>query len=247
MRMTPISTIILFLSTISPVQSVDFFRTSVLAVRSGERVTLTCPYGNIPKAESLVWYKQIFGEMPQIVGERSGFKSSTISPAFKDFGFTMESTAKGITLKIPHIKKDHGGLYYCGRFSWENFTLSNGTFLDVTGDDVNVSVLQSSMSDSAGSSVTLQCSVLSESRAAELQVLWFRAAPSQSHPQIIYTHHNSSLQCESESSTHSCVYNLTKSISLNDTGTYYCAVALCGKIIFGNGTRVQKKSSEFGR
>ncbi|KAM9470643.1 uncharacterized protein Hap1MRO34_012584, partial [Clarias gariepinus] len=116
-----------------------------------------------------------------------------------------------------------------------------------TGDgDVKVSVSQSSVLDSvpAGASVTLQCSVLSESRAAELQVLWFRAAPPQSHPQIIYTHHNSSHQCESGSSTHTCVYNFSKNIlSLNDTGTYYCAVAACGKIIFGNGTRVQLESS----
>ncbi|XP_053538050.1 uncharacterized protein LOC108268733 [Ictalurus punctatus] len=113
--------------------------------------------------------------------------------------------------------------------------------------DVKVSVFQSGVSDSvpAGASVTLQCSVLSESRSAELQVLWFRAAPPQSHPQIIYTHHNSRNQCESGSSTHTCVYNFSKNIlSLNDTGTYYCAVAVCGKIIFGNGTRVQLENFE---
>ncbi|KAF7706987.1 hypothetical protein HF521_018205 [Silurus meridionalis] len=156
----------------------------------------------------------------------------------------MEKTAGGFTLTIQHVIKKHGGLYYCEKCTVENITLSSGMFLTVTGDDedVSVSVLQNGELDSvpAGASVTLQCSVLSESRAAELQVLWFRAAPSQSHPQLIYTHHNSSLQCESESSTHTCVYNLSKNIfSLNDTGTYYCAVVLCGKIIFGNGTRVQ--------
>ncbi|XP_046704970.1 uncharacterized protein LOC124385750 [Silurus meridionalis] len=163
----------------------------------------------------------------------------------------METTANGVSLIIPHINKDHGGLYYCGNIYLQDLTLSNGTFLAVTGDeDVKVSVNQSSVLNSvpAGASVTLQCSVLSESRAAELQVLWFRAAPSQSHPQLIYTHHNSSLQCESESSTHTCVYNLSKNIfTLNDTGTYYCALALCGKIIFGNGTRVQLEDlSQFG-
>ncbi|XP_053361911.1 uncharacterized protein LOC128531787 [Clarias gariepinus] len=113
--------------------------------------------------------------------------------------------------------------------------------------DVKLSVFQSSVLDSvpAGASVTLQCSVLSESRAAELQVLWFRAAPPQSHPQIIYTHHNSSHQCESTSSKHTCVYNFSKNIlTHNDTGTYYCAVVACGKIIFGNGTRVQLGESD---
>ncbi|XP_035387872.1 uncharacterized protein LOC118242259 [Electrophorus electricus] len=56
---------------------------------------------------------------------------------------------------------------------------------------------------------------------------------------IIYTHHNSSHQCEISSSPHSCVYNFSKSVlSLSDTGTYYCAVATCGKILLGNGTTV---------
>ncbi|XP_053091559.1 uncharacterized protein LOC117597642 [Pangasianodon hypophthalmus] len=116
-------------------------------------------------------------------------------------------------------------------------------YKDLSKPDLSVSVLQSSVLDSvpAGASVTLQCSVLSESRAADLQVLWFRAAPPQSHPQIIYTHHNSSHQCESSSSTHTCVYSFSKNISRNDTGTYYCAVAMCGKIIFGNGTKMQNE------
>ncbi|XP_034161663.1 uncharacterized protein LOC117597665 [Pangasianodon hypophthalmus] len=248
--MTLIWTIILFLN-ISPAQSVDFSRPSFLSVKSGERVTLNCPFGDIRRTDSVVWYKQNFGQMPQKVGERLIYKDVKICPEFKTSGFKMEVTDNGISLTIPHVKKEHGGLYYCEKCMLVNVTLSNGTFLAVTGDeDVKVSVLQSSVLDSvpAGASVTLQCSVLSESRAADLQVLWFRAAPSQSHPQIIYTHHNSSHQCESSSSTHTCVYNFSKNIlSLNDTGTYYCAVAVCGKIIFGNGTQVQLENfPEFG-
>ncbi|KAG7328840.1 hypothetical protein KOW79_007014 [Hemibagrus wyckioides] len=181
--------------------------------------------------------------MPRKVGERLAYKDINIFPEFKSSGFLMEESDNGISLTISHIKQEDGGLYYCGKCNMDDVELSNGTFLAVTGNEnVKVSVLQRGMSDSvpAGASVTLQCSVLSESRAAELQVLWFRAAPPQSHPQIIYTHHNSSHQCESGSSTHTCVYNFTKNIlSLNDTGTYYCAVALCGKIIIGNGTQVQ--------
>ncbi|XP_053487847.1 uncharacterized protein LOC128611975 isoform X2 [Ictalurus furcatus] len=243
LKMAPIWTIILFLSRISPALSVDFSRPSFLSVKSGEHVTLKCPFGDIRMAESVVWYKLVFGEMPQKVGEILAYKDVKIWPEFKTSGFIMLVTDNGISLTIPHIKKDDGGLYYCEKCNLDDVSLSNGTFLAVTGDgDVKVSVFQSGVSDSvpAGASVTLQCSVLSESRSAELQVLWFRAAPPQSHPQIIYTHHNSSHQCESGSSTHTCVYNFSKNIlSLNDTGTYYCAVAVCGKIIFGNGTRVQ--------
>ncbi|KAG7328822.1 hypothetical protein KOW79_006996 [Hemibagrus wyckioides] len=250
LRMTSIWTIILFLNTISPAQTLDFSRPSFLSLKSREPVTLKCPFGDNPKTEHVVWFKQIFGEMPQKVGVRSIYNDFKLFTNFKKSGFQLEETDNSISLTIPHIKKEDRGFYFCGKFSWENFILSSGTFLAVEDDrDVTFTVSQRSVSDSvpAGASVTLQCSVLSESRAAELQVLWFRAAPPQSHPQIIYTHHNSSHQCESGSSTHTCVYNFTKNIlSLSDTGTYYCAVALCGKIVSGNGTQVQLGSPRLG-
>ncbi|XP_027007853.2 uncharacterized protein LOC113646045 isoform X2 [Tachysurus fulvidraco] len=248
--MTLIWTIVLFLNTIyhflDSAKTVEISRTSVLSVKSGERVTLNCPFGDNRKAESVVWYKLILGEMPQKIGERLAYKDINISREFMTSGFKIEENDNRISLTIQQIKKEDGGLYYCGKCNMNEVALSNGTFLAVTGtEDASVSVWQRGVSDSvpAGASVTLQCSVLSESRAAELQVLWFRAAPPQSHPQIIYTHHNSSRQCEIDSSTHTCVYNFSKNIlSLNDTGTYYCAVLLCGKIIFGNGTSVQMEN-----
>uniref|UniRef100_A0A3B4CTP3 Ig-like domain-containing protein n=1 Tax=Pygocentrus nattereri TaxID=42514 RepID=A0A3B4CTP3_PYGNA len=108
---------------------------------------------------------------------------------------------------------------------------------------LNTSVLQTveRWSVSPGESVTLQCTVMSEIRAADLRVLWFRAAAGQSLPEIIYTHQNSSSrQCEISSSTNCFLYEFSKNIlDQHHTGTYYCAVAVCGKIIFGNGTSVE--------
>ncbi|XP_027007861.2 uncharacterized protein LOC113646052 [Tachysurus fulvidraco] len=243
--MTPLWIVILSLNTITPVQTVDFSRPSFLSVKPGERVTLDCPFG--PIQTSVFWHRQKFGEMPQRIGKRLAYKEFEMSPEFEMSGFIMELTDRqNISLMIPHVRNEDEGLYYCGKSFMDDFILSSGTFLAVTDtEDVKVSVWQRGVSDSvpAGASVTLQCSVLSESRAAELQVLWFRAAPPQSHPQIIYTHHNSSHQCESDSSTHTCVYNFSKNIlSLSDTGTYYCAVLLCGKMIFGNGTHIHMDS-----
>ncbi|XP_053487854.1 uncharacterized protein LOC128611980 isoform X2 [Ictalurus furcatus] len=176
-----------------------------------------------------------------------GMLTKIILPPFKKTVFQLDITENIISLNILHVTKDDEAMYFCGMARVNVVEFSSGIFLSVRDKaHLDVSVVQSGVSDSvpAGASVTLQCSVLSESRLAELQVLWFRAAPPQSHPQIIYTHHNSSHQCESGSSTHTCVYNFPKNIlSLNDTGTYYCAVAMCGKIIFGNGTRVHLAKS----
>ncbi|KAI5104809.1 putative immune-type receptor 13 isoform 1 precursor, partial [Silurus meridionalis] len=183
------------------------------------------------------FFMQPNGKQPQIIITVYKSGGETIYNGFKKSRFQTERSSDCFSLTILNIIQSDEAVYYCALTS-PNIVFGDGTYVKVR--DVKVTVLQSSVSDSvpAGASVTLQCSVLSESRAAELQVLWFRAAPSQSHPQLIYTHHNSSLQCES--STHTCVYNLSMNIfSLDDTGTYYCAVALCGKIIFGNGTVVQ--------
>ncbi|KAM9470634.1 uncharacterized protein Hap1MRO34_012573 [Clarias gariepinus] len=206
----------------------------------GDNVILHCFRLREETGGAIVWYKQKLGHEPRVMVTVQ--QESIYEDEFKSPRFSIEKEKGSWHLKIAHVEPSDEAMYYCG---FRNFltTFGKGSFLYVKGKpDLRVSVFQSGGLDSvpAGASVTLQCLVLSESRAAELQVLWFRAAPPQSHPQIIYTHHNSSHQCESGSSTHTCVYNFSKNIlSLSDTGTYYCAVAACGKIIFGNGTQVQ--------
>ncbi|XP_058253222.1 uncharacterized protein LOC131357882 [Hemibagrus wyckioides] len=135
--------------------------------------------------------------MPQLVGKRLAYEDIDISEEFKTSGFKMDVTDKNISLTIPRIKKEDEGLYYCAESFMDDFILSSGTYLAVTGNgDVKVSVLQHGMWDS--------------------------------------------IRCESGSSTHTCVYNVSKNIlSFNDTGTYYCTMALCGNIVSGNGTPVQ--------
>ncbi|XP_053362230.1 uncharacterized protein LOC128532039 [Clarias gariepinus] len=218
--------------------------TPIITADVGDNVTLHCFQIENENTEVVIWYKQKIGHEPHVMV--TVHHTPTYEKKFKSPRVNIEKEKGGCHLKISDVQPSDEAMYYCGILNYGK-AFGKGTFLSVKGKpDLSVSVFQSGGLDSvpAGMLVTLQCSVLSESRAAELQVLWFRAAPPQSHPQIIYTHHNSSHQCESGSSTHTCVYNFSKNIlSLNDTGTYYCAVAVCGKIVFGNGTRVQLESS----
>uniref|UniRef100_A0AAY4DCZ7 Ig-like domain-containing protein n=1 Tax=Denticeps clupeoides TaxID=299321 RepID=A0AAY4DCZ7_9TELE len=129
----------------------------------------------------------------------------------------------------------------------------NKSKLDAETSDKNsctVQVQQHYLLDPAseGHNVTLNCTVVCGGCAGEHSVYWFRHGTPGSHPGIIYTHGDRSAGCEKNpeagSSTQSCVYHLPKrNLSTTDAGTYHCAVAACGQITIGNGTKLEISSS----
>lgn len=93
-----------------------------------------------------------------------------------------------------------------------------------------------------GDSLALQCSLLSTSKEKAFQcpdehrVYWLRAGSESFTPSIIHTHMDS----RDEALKRDCVYSLSKMIQdYSDAGTYYCAVVTCGKILVGEGTKVE--------
>ncbi|XP_059919785.1 uncharacterized protein LOC132466555 [Gadus macrocephalus] len=114
---------------------------------------------------------------------------------------------------------------------------------------VSQTVVQQPVSASAqlGDPVALQCSITSQRTdhsnqcQGEPSVYWFRSGPS--HPAAIYMNGNRSGECQNSSGTpsapQSCVYTLPKNnVDSSDAGTYYCALAACGEVVFGNGTKL---------
>ncbi|XP_035983517.1 uncharacterized protein LOC118557497 [Fundulus heteroclitus] len=121
---------------------------------------------------------------------------------------------------------------------------------------MNYTVVQSpTISDPVqpGESVTLQCSVLSGSQMgscpSEDRVLWFGVRKDTILGSIIYTDGNTPYECDTKSDMSSnskrCVYHLLKNVSSSDSGIYYCALAMCGEIIFGNGTKLEVEGSRW--
>uniref|UniRef100_A0A3B4CEP9 Ig-like domain-containing protein n=1 Tax=Pygocentrus nattereri TaxID=42514 RepID=A0A3B4CEP9_PYGNA len=218
----------------------------VISAEPGGAVNLTCTFVDDSDKEVRMWYKQRLEHAPLEVGSKLEDKPAVIPGQFDKSRFKLNRIASGISLSIERVTKEDEGMYFCVETGKKTLDFSTATFLAVTGQS-DISVLQTSVrgSVSPGESVTLQCTVMSEIRAADVQVLWFRAAAGQSFPEIIYTHQNSSSrQCEINSSTSCSLYEFSKNIlDQRHTGTYYCAVAVCGKIIFGNGTSVELSKS----
>ncbi|KAF4111472.1 hypothetical protein G5714_008503 [Onychostoma macrolepis] len=151
-----------------------------------------------------------------------------------------------------HLEEYDFATYYCAVGFLNVIKFGEGTVLLHKESDGmrRTTVLQQPVSDRLhpGDSVTLQCSVISQICAGEYSVYWFRHSSGHSDPGIIYTHYNRSDQCmersENGSPTQSCVYSLSQTeLTTSDAGIYYCAVATCGQIHLGNGTKLNIEAS----
>ncbi|XP_029609794.1 uncharacterized protein LOC115194313 [Salmo trutta] len=219
----------------------------LIVTQLGQSVSLNCFFQS--HLIKVSWFKQTVGQKPLLMVS-SDYPSKNSFPCTKDFNETKRlSVKRGIdscNLTISKTESGDSATYYCGAMEEGKVTFGEGTFLIVKNSGSNsMSVLQQPVSVSVqpGDSVTLNCTIHTETCAGEHSVYWFRHGSGESHPGIIYTHGDRSDQCEKSpetgSPTQSCVYNLPKrNLSLSDAGTYYCAVASCGEILFGNGIKL---------
>ncbi|XP_074505771.1 signal-regulatory protein beta-2-like [Sebastes fasciatus] len=212
-------------------------------VNVGDDVTLTCPRQGVQSTETWFWVRLVSGNFPEVLGGTYIFDYEAVN---KTPRFTAEQGPGTFLLHIHETKPSDTGVYYCIKVNQLKMTFLKGTFLRIKGPEPDISaVIQYFPSDPVrpGDSVTLQCSVLSDSESkcpGEHSVFWFRAGSDESHPSLIYAHGNSG-ECENSTEARSpqeCVYSFSKNVSSSDTGTYYCAVATCGEIFFGRGTKL---------
>ncbi|XP_067308073.1 uncharacterized protein [Pseudorasbora parva] len=224
---------------------------------AGETITLECTISE--KHENYYsWFKQSLGEAPtSILSLYVDAETPTFYGDFKnDTRFTAVKKNNYFALTIKELKASDTGIYYCGTRDYDLITFSNGLFLYYKGLNTRQHHIQQFLSAvdlstevnkhkfNRGDSVNLHCTVLTERCVENHSVYWFRQESGDTHPGLIYKQRNINDQCkkssERDSHTQSCIYNLPKrNLSLTDAGTYYCAVAMCGEILFGNGSRLE--------
>uniref|UniRef100_A0A3Q3B7C0 Uncharacterized LOC112449740 n=1 Tax=Kryptolebias marmoratus TaxID=37003 RepID=A0A3Q3B7C0_KRYMA len=218
----------------------------VITVQLGEPVTLTCVLSDEDKSSSsLHWYKQSAGESLKLILTLTENNEPVYGPESPASRLKATHKEKVSNLTILTTVQEDEGIYHCAITSRKN--IWHGTYLSIKGNSdgtSNYTVVEqrtSSDPDRPGGSVSLQCSVLSDSDnktcSGGLRVFWFRSRSDKSYPDIIYADGNRHDECEKKpDSQKRCVFS--KNISSSDAGTYYCAVATCGQILFGKGTRL---------
>ncbi|KAK9518364.1 hypothetical protein VZT92_023673 [Zoarces viviparus] len=214
----------------------------------GEDVTLTCSLHS-SSTGYLFWLRLVVGNFPEIFASTYTFDNDSV---FKTRRITAKQGPGTFALHITKTELGDTAFYYCHQAVELQTSFFNKTFLRVKGPEPDITVvIQERTSDPVrpGGSVTLQCSVLSDSEKktcpAEQRVFWFRAGSDESYPSVIYARGTSD-GCEKSPEAHSpqkCVYSFSKNVSSSDAGTYYCAVATCGEILFGNGTKLDIEDS----
>ncbi|XP_067374756.1 signal-regulatory protein beta-2-like [Channa argus] len=213
----------------------------------GDNVTMTCSV-SADETGLFYWYKLNLGYMVQTVAAGT-FDKISLKEQFDNSRFTLTTVGVQHLLAIRNVSKEDEGTYFCQAGSAYIMKMINGTMLAVNDHkhrewSVYVRQRPEATSVQQGDSVTLQCSLLFKNKensvlcAGEHTVYWFTAGSGGFNPDIIYTHSISKHEPEERS----CVYSLSKTIqNSSDAGTYYCAVVTCGKILFGEGTKVETR------
>uniref|UniRef100_A0A3B3VB86 Ig-like domain-containing protein n=1 Tax=Poecilia latipinna TaxID=48699 RepID=A0A3B3VB86_9TELE len=220
----------------------------VVTVELGEPVTLTCAFTDKYQSTTwLHWYKQNAGDTLKLIVSQQHYIEPTYGPEISASRFNVTNTKKASNLTILKTVQEDEGMYHCTQMDMYGSTCS-GTYLSIKGKQCkklkNLLLQSVSHPHHPNDSVTLQCLVLSNSKnttcSEEPRVFWFKAGSNKSYPDIIYTDGKKAGNCDKRfDSQEKCIYNFSKSFGSSDAGTYYCAVATCGQIVFGNGTSLK--------
>ncbi|XP_029311207.1 signal-regulatory protein beta-2-like [Cottoperca gobio] len=236
----------LFLTNMAHVTTLKQSSLHYQSCNVGESITLSCICDYEHNTVMLYWYKQTLGQKPNLISTyiyRHANDKGMFEEEFNnDSRFSLDTENGKNHLKIKDLQISDSATYYCVRSDLYDLEFAEGTTVSVKGSGLNIPALVHRSSDTiqTGDSVTLNCTVHTGSCDGEHSVYWFKNSE-ESHPGLIYTHGGRNDQCERKPNeqTHTCVYNLPmKSLTLSHAGTYYCAVASCGHILFGNGIKL---------
>ncbi|XP_029688161.1 uncharacterized protein [Takifugu rubripes] len=213
------------------------WKTNYILVKSGQNLTLPCLHrGDV--STKISWFKETLGEKPILICMYWILSEDwTFVNDFKtNPRFQLHPGNKGANLTISDLELSDSATYYCVNQYLSVFDFTEGYKVIVEGSGLTIDQ-SASQSIQAGGSVTLNCTVHTGWTCdGDHTVYWFRnSGPSQLR--LMYSHTGRNKQCERETNT--CFYSFSmKNLNTSQTGTYYCAVAACGHILFGNRTKL---------
>ncbi|XP_020790054.2 uncharacterized protein LOC110168904 isoform X1 [Boleophthalmus pectinirostris] len=220
-----------------------------LSAPVGDEVVLTCSsLHHVRSGARLYWFKYSIGMEPTVITVLNKYnQKGEFYGQFQNDRFTLHET----DLHISDVQMSDSAIYHCIiRLGYElKFVESIALIVRDLNSELRIHQSASEIIE-PGQSVSLKCNVQAESCGGGHRVHWFKQSE-ESAAGVLYSHGgtNTGDGCKNDgkSPTNICVYNLPiHNVSAEQTGTYYCAVAACGQVLFGNGTRVSIDASSSG-
>uniref|UniRef100_H2N264 Novel immune-type receptor 9 n=1 Tax=Oryzias latipes TaxID=8090 RepID=H2N264_ORYLA len=214
--------------------------TGVRSVSVGENVTLQCFYENV-MAMHFSWYQQPLGGRPELLS----FFYKYDDPSKVDHWLQKKprfslQREEGINhLHISDVQLSDSATYFCGSSHSNMVEFGDGLFLSVEEKSPTEIIIQEPTSETIqpGGSITFSCTVHSGNCGEAQTVCWFRRG---SQPGVLHTQRKDCRPVAAPGPpSQSCTYSLQKKdLNSSDAGTYFCAVASCGKMLLGSGTKL---------
>lgn len=213
----------------------------IMTAEVGQNVTLRCSCDN-SAVTFLSWYQQSLGGKPKIISTRmKGSAVADIDHVYKErFNVFTQGQDSHNHLTINNLRASDSATYYCGILEFNAIEFGEGVFLHVKNSMSNIQAAvhqPALLPHQLGDSVNLSCTVYAEKCAGEQKLFWFRQ--NASLPAIMYPSEKDCSSLTNEKShVENCTLTLT-SVRSHDAGTYYCALASCGEVVFGSGTTLE--------
>nr|XP_040039161.1 uncharacterized protein LOC120823130 [Gasterosteus aculeatus aculeatus] len=216
--------------------------TGVKSASVGDNVTLHCFY-NTQVAMHFSWYRQTLGGGPELLS--NFYKHDEPSKVFhwleKNPRYSVQREEGMNHLNISEVQLSDSATYFCGSSHSNIAEFGDGIFLSVKGVNLK-EIVQWPVSQTLhpGGTVTFNCTTHSGTCDGDQSVYWFQHGSRQG---VLKARGDKCKPVSSPpASSQSCVYHLQKvNVSSSDAGTYYCAVASCGELLFGNGSELLVK------
>uniref|UniRef100_G3Q928 Ig-like domain-containing protein n=1 Tax=Gasterosteus aculeatus aculeatus TaxID=481459 RepID=G3Q928_GASAC len=192
--------------------------TGVKSASVGDNVTLHCFY-NTQVAMHFSWYRQTLGGGPELLS--NFYKHDEPSKVFhwleKNPRYSVQREEGMNHLNISEVQLSDSATYFCGSSHSNIAEFGDGIFLSVKGVNLK-EIVQWPVSQTLhpGGTVTFNCTTHSGTCDGDQSVYWFQHGSRQGVLKKV-------------------------NVSSSDAGTYYCAVASCGELLFGNGSELLVK------
>lgn len=212
--------------------------TGFLSADVGDSVTLRCFYGD-SHATILSWYKQMMGKKLNLMSNfyLYGQEALFFGEFRNNTRFELATENFQHRLTISDIRVSDSATYYCMGSNFFEYKFHNGTTVIVKGSGLNVPALirrSSSGTIHSEDSTMVNCTVHTGIYNERHGVYSVRTS-GENGPGHIYTTCGRNTE---NNNTKTCFYDLSIQ-NLNDSHTDNCAVAACGHILFGNGTKLE--------